>query len=111
FACYRLLPAVQQMYEAVTQLKYSLPSLYVLERNLAGTDEEPRQFVKPAPLGLKRGIEFVEVEYRYPGAERASVRGLNLKFPRNTAVALVGSTGSGKTTITDLVLGLFLPSS
>src|SRR5690606_10072122 len=99
-----------QMYEAVTQLRYSLPALGVLEANLAGEPEHPQRFERPEPMGLGRGIDLVDVTFSYPGAEDPSLRGVNLTISKNSSVALVGSTGSGKTTIADLVLGLFSPT-
>ncbi|AAQ00376.1 Phospholipid-lipopolysaccharide ABC transporter [Prochlorococcus marinus str. SS35] len=64
----------------------------------------------PIPLKLHELIEFKNVSYRYPGTEKDVIKSLNLSIPLGQRVALVGITGSGKTTTIDLLMGLLLPS-
>ncbi len=110
FASYRLMPAVQQMFEAVAQLRFSLPSLDVLERDLATMEGSTTTFDRPEPRGLAQGIELKGVSFSYPGSP-PSLEGISLRVPKNTSAAFVGSTGSGKTTIVDVMLGLLPPTS
>ncbi|MEH6549354.1 MAG: ATP-binding cassette domain-containing protein [Pseudomonadales bacterium] len=49
-------------------------------------------------------IEFKGVSFTYPGADEASIKELNLKLEPNETVALIGKSGSGKTTVTNLML-------
>ena len=59
-----------------------------------------------APVG--RGtVEFRDVEFRYPGAEEAVLRGVSFLAAPGETTAIVGSTGSGKTTLVALVPRLF----
>src|SRR5699024_10882503 len=51
-----------------------------------------------------------DVRYRYPGAEHEVLRGIDLDIPAGSSVAFVGSSGAGKTTLVDLVLGLLTPT-
>lgn len=110
FACYRLLPSLQQMYEAITQLRFSLRSLEVVESHVSELSEPFRRFDRARPIGLRESIELVDVGFTYPDAETSSLSDVNLSIPSNHSVALVGTTGSGKTTIVDLILGLFRPT-
>jgi ATP-binding cassette subfamily B protein len=48
-------------------------------------------------------VRFEEVTYRYPDADRDAVSGVNLVVPAGSSLALVGETGSGKTTLASLV--------
>jgi subfamily B ATP-binding cassette protein MsbA len=48
-------------------------------------------------------IEFKNVHFRYPNAERAALEGLSLRIPRGKIVALVGASGAGKSTVADLL--------
>src|SRR5690606_29575573 len=61
-------------------------------------------------LRLERELELRDVTYGYPGAPRPALQGLSLVIPAFSTVGIVGSTGSGKTTTVDLVLGLLRPS-
>ncbi|KAL8634217.1 hypothetical protein Q9189_000136 [Teloschistes chrysophthalmus] len=57
-------------------------------------------------------ISFDNVHFTYPSRPHGSVlNGLNLKLSPNTSIALVGSSGSGKSTIASLLLGLYPPTS
>jgi len=60
-----------------------------------------------APL---KTIELSAVSFRYPGADRLALGGVNLTLRRGESVALVGLNGAGKTTLAKLLLGLYRPS-
>jgi ATP-binding cassette, subfamily B, bacterial PglK len=52
---------------------------------------------------------LIDVSYRYPGADRDALEEINLEIPAYSTVGLVGPTGSGKTTLVDVILGLLSP--
>lgn len=54
-------------------------------------------------------IEFRGVSFRYPGAEDDALHQINLKIPRGQTVALIGATGSGKTSLVNLIPRLYDP--
>ncbi len=56
--------------------------------------------VNPPPLGT---IEFKNVNFRYPGSQADMLSNINLKIEKGETVAFIGSTGSGKTTLIDLI--------
>ncbi len=56
------------------------------------------------PAGARRGhVEFRDVEFRYPGAEQPVLRGISFEARPGETTAIVGSTGSGKTTLVNLM--------
>lgn len=58
--------------------------------------------------GLMTGVELKSVDFTYPGRSE-TLRGVNLSIRKGRTTALVGESGTGKSTITDLVLGLQVP--
>ena len=63
---------------------------------------------RPVSLGAVRGELVLEgVRFRYPGADRETLRGVDLVVRPGETMALVGATGSGKTTLTALVPRLY----
>ena len=58
-----------------------------------------------------RLIELNNVNFSYQGSDRPILENVNLSIPVGSRVALVGSTGSGKTTIAHILLGLYTPST
>ncbi|MEV6478004.1 ABC transporter ATP-binding protein [Streptomyces sp. NPDC051657] len=57
------------------------------------------------------GITLREVSYRYPESGKSTLRGIDLDFPAGSTTMIVGSTGSGKSTLGYLVAGLLEPGA
>ncbi|HEY2442766.1 MAG TPA: ABC transporter ATP-binding protein [Streptosporangiaceae bacterium] len=55
-------------------------------------------------------VRFDDVSFSYPGADRPAVAGVSLDVPAGSTLALVGETGSGKTTVSSLIARLYDPS-
>lgn len=111
-AGYRLLPALQQVYTHLTNLRFAGPTLDRLHSDLLELKPAavPRNGGQSeARLRLGEALKLEEVRYAYPGADRAVLDRLSLTIPARTTVGLVGPTGSGKTTVVDLILGLLRP--
>lgn len=110
FASYRLLPALQGIFAALTALRFSVSSIEVLyedlEKNAHAAPVDRRSVVA---LPARRMLSLRDVGFAYPGTRHRVVSDLNLDIVANTTVALVGSTGAGKTTVVDLLLGLLRP--
>ncbi|MEP6937512.1 MAG: ABC transporter ATP-binding protein [Chthoniobacterales bacterium] len=62
-------------------------------------------------LEFAKAICLVNLSYRYPDAASDALSEVNLEIPRGARVAFVGSSGAGKTTLANLVLGLLEPTS
>ena len=56
------------------------------------------------------GVQFENVEFRYPGSDRVAITGINLQIKRGQSLALVGENGSGKTTLIKLLTRLYKPT-
>jgi ABC-type multidrug transport system fused ATPase/permease subunit len=113
FAGYRLLPALNNVYGELTKLRFSLPALDVLYNDI----QEIRSNIKtvtgpdPAPLEVAVGISLENITFSYPKADKPALSNLSLQIPAKSTIALVGTTGSGKTTAVDLILGLLKPDT
>ena len=56
------------------------------------------------------GVQFENVEFRYPGSDQIAITGVNLQIKRGESLALVGENGSGKTTLIKLLTRLYKPT-
>jgi ABC-type multidrug transport system fused ATPase/permease subunit len=117
-AGYRLLPSLQLLYSQLTQIssvRHALDEVYdefvTAESDgsaLAGTGRDG--LIPVMPFHWNDGISLREVSFRYPGASRPALDGLSLTIPKNSSLGVIGPTGSGKSTLVDLLLGLYQPT-
>src|SRR6202034_314543 len=63
------------------------------------------------PAAITGHVTFSDVSFRYAGADRDALTGVDLDVPAGSTVALVGETGSGKTTLASLISRLYDPAS
>jgi ATP-binding cassette, subfamily B, bacterial PglK len=112
-AGYRLMPALQQIYHGISQVRFNGPILDNIHGDLAQLRAES---IGPEPaLQPQRNEEehdhviMNDVTFRYSPDIRPALSGLSISIPRNQSVALVGQTGSGKSTAVDVILGLLRP--
>lgn len=115
FATLRLLPALQSLFTSLTSLRFTVPSIDVLFEDLdpehaSATDEYVAGAAAVTPLPFKDRITLRDVRFAYPNTENPIFDRLNLDLHANTTIGIVGSTGSGKTTLIDILLGLLAPA-
>src|SRR5206468_5074776 len=116
-AGYRLLPSLQLLYGQVTQftsMRYSLDEVF--EEFVAAEHDEQSDNVeisleKPRPIEWQDAITLDEVSFIYPGTDRPVLDRFSITIRKNTSIGFIGPTGSGKSTLIDLLLGLHRPTS
>jgi ABC-type multidrug transport system fused ATPase/permease subunit len=105
FAGYRLMPAFQQVYASFTQLAFCntlLDKLYNDYKNLKNpTLNQDNDYLAP-----KKIITLNNICFSYPGTSKEILKNLNLTIAAKSFVGIIGATGSGKTTLIDIILGL-----
>jgi len=112
-ATVRLMPSVQQLVSMYTRLRYNIVSLDPVYDDLKELAAFNTQFKKDRKknnqLKLNNCIKITNVSYHYPDSEVQALENISLTVPKGKAVGFVGSSGAGKTTIVDLILGLLEP--
>ena len=106
----RLLPALQQGYNAWSSVASCEASL---EKTIELLDQPlPAELLQPAPepLHFQEAIRFESVSFRYTHDGPWVVDDLDFSIRKGTRVGIVGSTGSGKSTTLDLLMGLLMPN-
>jgi len=107
-AGYRLMPTLQSIYVSITALRFVGPALDSLYNDLKNL-KPFKQIHGQSSLQLNDAITLKHIYYNYPNASRTALKDINLVIPANSIVGLVGVTGSGKTTMVDVILGLLEP--
>ena len=107
FAGYRLLPSLQNIYSAFTKITFVGPSLSKLSEDI-----QSLKSVIPSKnnsiLKLNKKITLKNINYSYPNTTRTALKDININIPAKHTVGFIGSTGSGKTTTIDIILGLLV---
>jgi len=109
FAGARMLPALQHIYRSTASMRFSRPILEKIHTDLVGAAKDGDGGGAGGMLELQDRLELVGVTYTYPEAERPTLANLNMTIEAKTTVGIVGSTGAGKTTTVDILLGLLYP--
>ncbi|SNB46620.1 ABC transporter ATP-binding protein [Geobacter sp. DSM 9736] len=116
FAGYRILPALQQIFSGIGTIRLNAAGLELLHGDLVKEPQESQGNISVVneavlPLPFDRELRLDNVGFRYTGASGPTLDGVTLTILKNTSVGLVGATGSGKTTLVDIILGLLVPTS
>lgn len=110
FAGLKLLPAFQQMYLAIVNIK----SGKIFFKNIENKLYFPKtKYTNTNLLKIKRNIKLDRINFNYELLERKSfgVKNISFTFKKNSIYGIVGKTGSGKSTLVDILTGLIKPSS
>lgn len=108
-AGYRMLPALQIVYQQLAQLQYTRP---VLDRifddmiDLKNLSNEVSSNIPIEPLPFTQEIRIEKGSFKYASGHLPVINGIDLTIPKHQIIGLVGATGSGKTTLVDVLMGL-----
>ena len=111
-AAFKLLPALQQIYSSITQIKGNAAAFEAIKKDLELSLKAPQSSMEESalqPIQLKEKISLQNITFSYPGKSNPAVHNLNMVVPVNSVIGIVGSSGSGKSTTIDLLLGLLTP--
>lgn len=104
FAGYRLMPSFQQIYSSIAQLRYAGPALDSLYDDMKRLKPLVAKYEKiQEDVKFNENISLNDINFQYPNASRTSLKKINFSIQARTTVGLIGTTGSGKTTLVDIV--------
>lgn len=110
-AAFVLLPCVNRINNQINSIAYFEPFFMGVSDNLQdeiGDQKVDMSFATDSDekLPVKQSIELRDITYAYPGTEKLIFDSANLTIPVGSSVGIVGTTGAGKSTIVDILLGL-----
>lgn len=104
----RLIPAMQQIYTSWANIKSNQASLNDI-LNLLEIKESHDNLLNEE-LKFNETIKFKDCFFKYDSSNLNVLQGINLDIKKGSSVGLMGSTGSGKTTFVNVLMGLLLPT-
>jgi len=108
----RMLPILQQMFSAwsdlVTQKPSLLDALELLEQPITKPSKNSNESEQ---LSFSTLIKLCNISFSYGNNSPMVLKDVNLEIKRGARIGLIGTTGSGKSTLVDILMGLLAPSS
>lgn len=110
-AAFRLLPSVGRINEHVNNILYAVPSIDLIYGDLKGIEDyqESKGEEEGKEWSFEHGITAKHITYAYPNTDTNVLEDANCVIPKGKTVAFIGSSGAGKTTMADIILGLLAP--
>ncbi|MEE6451418.1 ABC transporter ATP-binding protein [Gottfriedia acidiceleris] len=120
-AAFRLMPSINRVIAMIAAIRFNQPALSVIYEDLFTNKEEfPNnkvienedyqiEFSNGGERIFKNSIDLKGISFRYPNQNEFSIKDISLTIPIGQSVAFIGESGAGKTTLVDIILGLFRP--
>lgn len=110
-AAMRLLPAASRINNQMTSMAFNEPFFFNVSDNLVEeTDDEHTDIsyavVAKEKLPVTKAVTLEDITYHYPNSDKLIFDHASVSFPIGKSIGIVGTSGAGKTTIIDILLGL-----
>lgn len=114
-AAFKLLPSVGKITNYSNGISFLMPSIDLIYHDLKETEdmlkvEEVDESDAP-DISEAEAISVEKVSFAYPNTDKNVMDDVSFRIPSGSSVGLIGPTGAGKTTVADVILGIFFPKS
>jgi ATP-binding cassette, subfamily B, bacterial PglK len=112
-AAVRMMPSANRLGGALSMLQFHLPKLHVIHDQLSKyeNDSDFSESSADKPIPFVDHIELDDVFFQYETGDGPAVKNISLSIPKNSTIGFVGSSGAGKTTLIDLIIGIIKPKT
>ena len=110
-AGYRMLPALQQVFSRYSTFIYHIPILNKLVEELSEPSEYDAHIHEAVvALPFENQISLKNITFKYDASQSFQLNNIDMSIQKNQIVGVMGETGSGKSTLIDILMGLLKPS-
>ncbi|NBD34200.1 MAG: ATP-binding cassette domain-containing protein [Cyanobacteria bacterium] len=112
-AAFRLMSALNRVLNGLNQMNFSRHALDVIANEFRELEQEKTLLLGETIVipELNNQLTLEKVSYTYPHSKAAVLTEISMTIPQGTSVGFVGSSGAGKTTLVDVILGLLTPTA
>jgi len=111
YAGYRLIPATQTMFRSITKMKFGSAAVDKIMQEFDTVKDAEALSIEPVKerLSFENNISINNIYYKYPTIDKYVINDVSVKINKNETVGFMGTTGSGKTTLINIICGLLDP--
>jgi len=111
----RLLPSATIFTTGLTSLQYYRYGISVIYKDISSYGDLPliveKTNLNNQSLDTFQSFELNNVSYKYPKSSRDALNEISIKIERGSSIGFIGSSGAGKTTLVDIILGILTPTA
>ena len=116
-AAFRILPSLGRISSYFNQFMFCIPGINETYENFREVRESDSNLISKLNdkkriekiNGFEKKVTIEEITWKYPNAEETVLEGISMEIKKGQSIAFVGKSGAGKTTLADIILGLFPP--
>ena len=102
----KLKPAVNHIYRSIATMKFGASAIDNIINDLKGSEQSVDIQNNQKRLTLKEKLTLKDIIFTYPNTSQPARQDINIEIKANTTVGIIGTTGAGKSTLVDIILGL-----
>ena len=109
-----MIPALQKIYSSYTSISTHTSALDNIEIDIKNSLKQKNNYpsnINKDIFKLEKNIELKKVNFYYKDRDKAGISNINIQIPFNKKIGIVGKTGSGKSTLVDVIMGLITPDN
>tara|TARA_B100001964_G_scaffold213295_1_gene250078 strand:+ start:102 stop:1859 length:1758 start_codon:yes stop_codon:yes gene_type:complete len=109
----RILPSANIISSGMLMIGYAYPSLNIIYEDLnklTKYNKSNQKIPNKILINNFKSIEFKNIEFKYPNSSKFVFENLNFSLLNKQSIGIIGETGSGKTTLVDILLGFLEPN-
>ena len=111
-AALRIVPGFNRIITSKQTLDACYPAVKLIHQEFLNISNEIKNSdIVEKKIKFNNSIELKNIEYKYPNTKFSVIKNLNLRINKNECICIIGNSGSGKTTMVDIVSGLLKPTS
>lgn len=105
-AAFRLMPSVNRLFNNLQTLRYAAPSVNLIYSQYPLKNKEYNDNNNLSKFDFSKNINISNLSFNYPETKAQILRNINFEIKFGESVGIIGETGSGKTTLIDIICGL-----
>ena len=105
-ALFRIMPSTNRILKNINDIRFGMNSVRIIEKEYTFFKKKYKD--NKINISFNNKIELKNIEFSYDASEKKIFNNLNIEIKKNSIIGIVGSSGSGKTTFIDILVGLIL---